>query len=102
MNDLLLNRILRSPSLPAMPPVAVEVLQAEPGNDKAAAAKHLADIIGQDVRLRDRVLGAVNSPFYSLDRSCETIVDAVDAIAIEQQARNGALHRLQIPVLFEQ
>jgi HD-like signal output (HDOD) protein len=82
MNDLLLNRILRSPSLPAMPQVAVEVLQAEAGDDKAAAAKHLADIIDQDPRLRDRVLGAVNSPFYSLDRSCQTIVDAVNSIGL--------------------
>src|SRR5437868_12488242 len=82
MNDLLLNRILRSPRLPAMPQVAVEVLQAEAGDDKAAAAKHLADIIGQDPRLRDRVLGAVNSPFYSLDHSCHTIVDAVNGIGL--------------------
>src|SRR4051794_17572703 len=78
MNDLLLNRILRSPTLPAMPPVAVEVLQAESGSGQSAdAASALSTVISQDQRLRDRILGVVNSPFFSLPSPCTTIEESV-------------------------
>ena len=42
-----------------------------------------SEIVPEDlVYPRERVLGAVNSPFYSLNRSCTTIEEAVAGIGL--------------------
>src|SRR5438270_2417634 len=82
MNELLLNRIARSRSLPDVPQVAVEMLGV--GADRvhpATANARLADVIGRDERLTHKVLLAVNSPFYNTDGgACETVEQAIRAV----------------------
>ena len=81
MNELLLNRIVRSPTLPALPQVAVDVLNVGNGgaNHVAVSAK-LSEVVSRDPRLTERLLLAANSSFYARERQCDNIAQAIEAI----------------------
>src|SRR5271154_6774027 len=81
MNELLLNRIVRSPTLPALPQVAVDVLNVGNGgaNHVAVSAK-LSEVVSRDPRLTERLLLAANSSFYTRERQCDNIAQAIEAI----------------------
>jgi HD-like signal output (HDOD) protein len=81
MNDLLLNRIVRSPSLPPLPQVAVDVLNVgADGMHPSTANAKLAEVVSRDEQLTERLLRAVNSPFYAVEAYCNTIEEAIRAI----------------------
>jgi HD-like signal output (HDOD) protein len=81
MNDLLLNRIVRSPTLPALPQVAVDVLNVGNGGANAVAVNaKLSEVISQDQSLTERLLLAANSTFYANTKRCDNIAQALDAI----------------------
>jgi HD-like signal output (HDOD) protein len=81
MNELLLNRIVRSPTLPALPQVAVDVLNVGgDGMHPATANAKLAEVVSRDEQLTERLLRAVNSPFYANEGYCNTVEEAIRAI----------------------
>lgn len=81
MNDLLLNRIVRSPTLPALPQVAVDVLSVgADGAHPATANAKLAEVVSRDEQLTERLLRAVNSPFYAVEAYCNNVEEAIRAI----------------------
>jgi HD-like signal output (HDOD) protein len=81
MNELLLNRIVRSPTLPALPQVAVDVLNVGNGgaNHVAVSAK-LSEVVSRDPDLTERLLLAANSSFYANERRCDDIAQAIEVI----------------------
>lgn len=75
MNQDLLNRILRSPRLPSLPTVAmdiIELVQQQNVNFKA-----IARTISHDPALASKILKTVNSSFYGQPKQIGTISNAV-------------------------
>jgi HD-like signal output (HDOD) protein len=81
MNELLLNRIVRSPTLPALPQIAVDVLNVGNGGaSPLAVSAKLSEVVSRDPGLTERLLLAANSSFYAKERRCDNIAQAVEAI----------------------
>jgi diguanylate cyclase (GGDEF)-like protein len=71
MNQDLMNRILRCPSLPSLPAVAVKVIDLTSKPD--VSLDELARVIQNDQALAAKILRTVNSSFYGLRRPCANI-----------------------------
>lgn len=75
MNQEALERILRCPTLPTLPAVAVRVLELT--QDENVSVDELARTIQNDQALAAKVLKTVNSSFYGLRKPCTTIAQAM-------------------------
>lgn len=75
MNPKMLDRILRCPTLPTLPAVAIRVLELT--RDPNLALDTLAAAIEHDQGLAAKILRTANSSFYGLRRPCATIQQSV-------------------------
>src|ERR1051325_6151536 len=75
MNPELIERILRCPTLPTLPAVAVRVLELT--GDESVSLERLAEEIQNDQALAAKVLKTINSSFYGVRRPCGTISQAM-------------------------
>ncbi len=75
MNAEMLERILRCPSLPSLPAVAVRVIELT--QCREVRLHELAAVIQNDQALAAKILRTVNSSFYGLRRRCSTINQAL-------------------------
>src|SRR5579862_3133213 len=71
MNQELMDRILRCPSLPTLPAVAVRVIELT--SNAGVSLDELAGVIQHDQALTTKILRTVNSSFYGLRRPCSNI-----------------------------
>lgn len=75
MNQDVLDRILRCPTLPTLPAVAVRVIDLT--SNPNVSLDELASVIQNDQALAARMLKTVNSTFYGLRRPCSNISQAL-------------------------
>ena len=75
MNEQLLATIVRSPRLPSMPAVALEILDLVQQAD--IEIDRLATTVAQDPALAGKILKTVNSSFYAQPRTVATIHEAI-------------------------
>ena len=75
MNQDVMDRILRCPSLPTLPAVAVRVIEVT--SNPKLSLDELASIIQHDQALATKILKTVNSSFYGLRRPCSNISQAL-------------------------
>jgi two-component system, cell cycle response regulator len=75
MNQDAIERILRCPTLPTLPAVAVRVLELTQDNN--ISLDDLAEAIHNDQALAAKILRTVNSSFYGLRKPCSTIGQAL-------------------------
>ena len=75
MNPDVLERILRCPTLPSLPMVAMRVLELT--QDENVSVDELARTIQNDQAIAAKVLKTVNSSFYGLRKPCATIAQAM-------------------------
>lgn len=81
MNEIALERIMKSPDLPTLPAVAVEVLEMTSRNDVELA--EIARIVEYDPAIATRILRTVNSSFYGLSRRVGSIRQALAYLGME-------------------
>ncbi len=81
MNEALLNRIKRSPALPSLPTVAVEVVNLAQQAD--VDVNKIAEIISNDPALSSKVLRTVNSSFYARQHKVATLSQAVVILGLQ-------------------
>jgi HD-like signal output (HDOD) protein len=81
MNEALIQRILRSPPLPSLPRVAVEVLNLAQDPDVAVPA--IARVVSRDPALAAKILRTVNSSAYGLSHTIGTIDRALVVLGLE-------------------
>jgi HD-like signal output (HDOD) protein len=75
MNKEVLDRILRCPSLPSLPAVAVRILELTSQPD--VSIEELSRVIQNDQALTAKILRTVNSSYYGLRRRCTGISQAM-------------------------
>ena len=75
MNQELMDRILRSPRLPSLPTIALEVIDLVQQRD--VDMKQIAGVIQHDPALSSKILKTVNSSFYGQSRSIGSISQAL-------------------------
>lgn len=75
MNQELLERILRCPTLPSLPAVAMQVIELT--RKPSVSMEELASTIQNDQALSAKILKTVNSSFYGLRRPCANIGQAL-------------------------
>jgi diguanylate cyclase (GGDEF)-like protein len=75
MNQPLLDTILRSPRLPSLPTIAIEVIDLVQQRD--VNVKQIAYTISHDPALSGKILRTVNSSFYGLSQPVSTITHAL-------------------------
>lgn len=75
MNQKLLQKVLRSPRLPSLPTIAMEVIELCRKRD--INIKQIATAISNDPALSTKVLKTANSSFYGLSQSVSTISHAI-------------------------
>ena len=75
MNQQLLDRILRSPRLPSLPTIAIDVIDLVQQRD--VNVKQIAHTISHDPALTGKILRTVNSSFYGLSQPVSTITHAL-------------------------
>ena len=80
MNDQLLERVLKSPRLPSLPTIALEVIELV--QKKNVDIKHIADTIKMDPALSSKILKTVNSSFYGQAYSISTISHALVVLGL--------------------
>jgi len=80
MNEQLLERVLRSPRLPSLPTIALEVIELV--QQKNVDIKQIADTIKMDPALSSKILKTVNSSFYGQAYSISTISHALVVLGL--------------------
>ena len=75
MNQDVMERILRCPTLPSLPAVAVRVIELT--SNVHVSLNDLAGTIQNDQAVAAKILRTVNSSFYGLRRPCATINQAL-------------------------
>jgi diguanylate cyclase (GGDEF)-like protein len=75
MNQSLLERILRSPRLPSLPTIAIEVIELVQQRD--VNIRQIAQTISHDPALSSKILRTVNSSFYGLSQPVSTVTHAL-------------------------
>ncbi|MCC7203883.1 MAG: GGDEF domain-containing protein [Phycisphaeraceae bacterium] len=75
MNAALLDRVLKSPRLPTLPAIAVEVIQLVQNDE--VSVKQIAETISHDPALSGKILKTVNSSFYGQAYEISTISHAL-------------------------
>ena len=80
MNDALLERVLKSPRLPSLPTIALEVIDLV--QQKNVDIKCIADTIKHDPALSGKILKTVNSSFYSQAQPISTISHALVVLGL--------------------
>lgn len=75
MNQELMEKVLRCPTLPTLPAVAVEVIELT--HRPNVSIEELARTIQNDQALTAKILKTVNSSFYGLRRPCGSIIQAL-------------------------
>jgi len=80
MNEQLLERVLKSPRLPSLPTIALEVIELV--QQKNVDIKQIADTIKMDPALSSKILKTVNSSFYGQAYSISTISHALVVLGL--------------------
>ena len=80
MNQELLERILKSPRLPSLPAIALEVIDLVQQQD--VDIKQIANTIQHDPALSTKILKTVNSSFYGQAHSISTISHALVVLGL--------------------
>ncbi|HEX7010192.1 MAG TPA: GGDEF domain-containing protein [Phycisphaeraceae bacterium] len=80
MNEALLDRVLRSPRLPSLPTVALEVIDLVQRQD--VNLKQIAHIVQHDVALSSKILKTVNSSFYGQTHAVSTVSHALVVLGL--------------------
>jgi two-component system cell cycle response regulator len=80
MPSLTLDDVLRSPKLPSLPKVAIEVLELT--RDPDVDVNEIARVVQYDQALSGKILKTVNSSFYGLSKPCPTISRAVTYLGL--------------------
>ncbi|NJL30606.1 MAG: HDOD domain-containing protein [Phycisphaerales bacterium] len=75
MNHALLDQMLRSPRLPSLPTIALEVIDLVQQRD--VNIRQIADTISHDPALAGKILKTVNSTFYGQTKTISTITHAL-------------------------
>ncbi|MEX0776769.1 MAG: GGDEF domain-containing protein [Phycisphaeraceae bacterium] len=75
MNQELLEQVLRSPRLPSLPTIALEVIELV--QQKDVNIKQIANTISHDPALATKILRTVNSSFYGQTQTISTITHAL-------------------------
>src|SRR6476620_2581868 len=81
MNEQLINRIKQCPSLPSLPPIAMQVLDMAQKADVDIA--EIARIISKDPALSSKILRTVNSSFYGRSQHVSTISHALVILGLQ-------------------
>ena len=80
MNQQLLDRVLRSPKLPSLPTIAVEIISLTQNPD--VDFDELAGVIQLDPALSSNILRTVNSSFYGQVRAIGTLNRALTVLGL--------------------
>ncbi len=80
MNEQLLERVLKSPRLPSLPTIALEVIELV--QRKNVDIKQIADTIKMDPALSSKILKTVNSSFYGQAYSISTVSHALVVLGL--------------------
>jgi diguanylate cyclase (GGDEF)-like protein len=80
MNQQLLERVLKSPRLPSLPTIALEVIDLVQQHD--VNIKQIANTIQHDPALSSKILKTVNSSFYGQAHSISTISHALVVLGL--------------------
>lgn len=80
MNQQLLERVLRSPRLPSLPAIALEVIDLV--QDDSVSIKRIAETIQNDPAMSGKILKTVNSSFYGQSKSISTISQALVVLGL--------------------
>ncbi|MEM7680374.1 MAG: GGDEF domain-containing protein [Planctomycetota bacterium] len=80
MNQALLDRVLRSPRLPTLPAIAVEVIDLV--KDPDVTIRKIAETIQNDPALAGKVLKTVNSSFYGQSKAISSIQQALVVLGL--------------------
>ncbi|MCE9589919.1 MAG: GGDEF domain-containing protein [Planctomycetes bacterium] len=80
MNQQLLDRVLKSPRLPSLPAIAIEVIDLV--QQKDVNIKQIAHTISHDPALSSKILKTVNSSFYGQAHSIATISHALVVLGL--------------------
>lgn len=75
MNQAILEQVLKSPRLPSLPTIAIEVIDLV--QQKDVNIKQIAHTISHDPALSSKILKTVNSSFYGQAHSISTISHAL-------------------------
>lgn len=75
MNQAILEQVLKSPRLPSLPAIAIEVIDLV--QQKDVNIKQIAHTISHDPALSSKILKTVNSSFYGQAHSISTISHAL-------------------------
>ncbi len=75
MNNETLEKVLKCPTLPSLPAVALKVIDLT--SNPAVKMEELARTIQNDQGLAAKILRTVNSSFYGLRKPCSTIHAAI-------------------------
>ena len=80
MKQDLLDRLLRSPQLPSLPAIALEVIDLV--QEKDVNIKQIANTIQHDPALSSKILKTVNSSFYGQAHTIGTISHALVVLGL--------------------
>jgi diguanylate cyclase (GGDEF)-like protein len=80
MNESLLERVLKSPRLPSLPTIALDVIDLV--QQKNVDIRQIADTIKMDPALSSKILKTVNSSFYGQAYSVSTISHALVVLGL--------------------
>ncbi|MEM6458091.1 MAG: GGDEF domain-containing protein [Planctomycetota bacterium] len=80
MNEALLERVLKSPRLPSLPTIALEVIELV--QQKNVDIQQIADTIKMDPALSSKILKTVNSSFYGQAYSISTVSHALVVLGL--------------------
>ena len=80
MNQQLLERVIRSPRLPSLPAIALEVIDLV--QDDSVSIKQIAETIQNDPAMSGKILKTVNSSFYGQSKSISTISQALVVLGL--------------------
>ena len=82
MNQDVLHRVLRSPRLPSLPTIALEVLAL--AQQQNADIQEVAHTIQHDPALSSKILRTVNSAFYGYSYPISTVNRALVVLGAER------------------
>ena len=80
MNQAVLDRVLKSPRLPSLPTIALDVIDLV--QQKDVNIKQIAHTISHDPALSSKILKTVNSSFYGQAHSISTISHAMVVLGL--------------------
>jgi len=80
MNDGLMDKVLKSPRLPSLPTIALEVIELVQQRD--VNIKQIASTIQHDPALSSKILKTVNSSFYGQAHTVSTISHALVVLGL--------------------